>query len=227
MVIVYVAFYTCFENPEAKFNWCHPIDSTILKLTDFWAGPFTHCHIAHHVHRKKGEKEDPENVLCTKITFHLNQVTHAVFKENKIHTCYMQLNLDETEYSMMLRILERIKAHKTFFSYKNYFGLGNGEACSEKKEGWLCCSLVGYLLQRIGVINNSISVKDLNVTTLYLAMRENVIKCKQVEFHPFKRNQDGTLLKIRTCDYVYTKFMGINVENIPIYRDSSAKVSPV
>jgi len=225
---VYLVLYSRFNNPNARFDCYRPIDSLLDIGVDFLTGPFTHCHLAYGA--RKSQTSGKVGVLCTKITAFLGGVRHDVFEDHRIGDCYLQLNLSDTEYNLLLNTVTKLaaKSSGTYFSYSEFFGWKAAELPSETRKGWTCASLNGYLLQKIGLIDRSVEVNKLNVTLLYLLLRQSNMKCKQVNYYPFleakavpsKTISAATVQpktkEVKTADQIYLEYMHLRrVEDIP------------
>lgn len=209
---VYLVFYARCNNPYARCLWYRPIDSLLDWGIDVFTGPFTHCHLAYGVKKVKGKEL---GVSCTKFTPRLGGVLSSTFPERDKHgDCYLQLQLTDTEYRLLLKTIDTMyKGGKTYFSWGEFFGFTNPGLATEERGGWICASFFGFLCQRIGLIEREVDVNKLNVTLLYLLLRQNTRTVKQVEYYPFNLKKE----RIPTPDEVYMKRMEIgDPTKIPI-----------
>lgn len=203
--IVYIVFYARCNNPHARFICTRPIDSLIDIGIDTFTGPFTHCHIAYGVRKVKVKDKIETGVLCTKLTPRLKKVTTDLFPERDNYgDCYLSLSLSDTEFRLLQTTVQNmIKRGDTYFSWGEFFGFKTLPLATEQRQGWTCASLNGFLMQKIGVIDRKVDVNKLNVTLLYLLLRQNTRICKQVSIYPFKEEK----YPIPTPDEVYMKRM--------------------
>lgn len=212
---VYIVFYARCNNPHARFICTRPIDSLLDIGIDILTGPFTHCHIAWGMRNVKVNGKTEVGVLCTKLTPSLGSVTTKIFPErDNFGDCYLQLLLSDTEYNLLRNTIDNmIKRKDTYFSWGEFFGFKSPPKATEAKQGWTCASFVGFLMQKITLIDRKVDVNKLNVTLLYLLLRQNTRSCKQVSIYPFNNKKEVIL----TADEIYIRRMNkMSAAEIPV-----------
>lgn len=221
---IYVAFISKYYQKQTNIN-------SSYKLMDFliqtFHPPFGHCSLAfeikgvvsrHISSAVRNNSLSSDNVLlCTSVS-QKSGFVHGLFRFENQGYCWSQLEADETLVEECLKMIEYMVARGLCnFSAVDMYGvycLSDLERPTRERNNWFCSQLTGFLLQKMGLLDQQINCSRLSASDLFLLIRENQsyksIPC------PLKTTTRKLHLenKITDADNIFKLTM--NMENIPL-----------
>jgi hypothetical protein len=176
---IYVAFTSNYYPQEEKSNY---------KMLDFliqtFHPPFGHCCIGFelkgivlkHVSRCLRNPPLDSVLLCTSVSGK-SGFKHGLFTFKKIGYSWTQLEAEEHLVEETLNIIQRMDERGTCgFSLVDMYGipcLSDSSRPNREKDNWFCSQLTGFLLQKLGILEEQINCTKVSTTDVFLLIREH------------------------------------------------------
>lgn len=183
-----IKIYVCFTSnyymeKEEKSNY---------KMLDFliqsFHPPFGHCcigfeikgivlkYISHSLKKKYLHPPLDSVLLCTSVS-QKSGFIHGLFPFKKIFYSWTQLEAEEHLVEESLNIIQRMDERGTCrFNMVDMYGvpcLSDSSRPTREKDNWFCSQLTGFLLQKLGILEEQINCTKLSTTDVFLLIREH------------------------------------------------------